>query len=485
MTGTDHAGAQRGNAWPDGLLLAYAGDDFTGSTDAMEAFTAAGVPTVLFLSPPGPHWMRRFAGMRCIGLATTARSQGPAWMEDHLRVAFRQLKAFGAPVLHYKICSTFDSLPATGSIGRAIDIGAELMQADWSPMIVGAPRLKRYQAFGNLFAVADGVGHRLDRHPTMSRHPVTPMTEADLTRHLARQTGRRIELIDLAQLQAGEGSSRRDALAGTDCPVVLIDVIDDATLREAGRLVWEGRGAGVFTASSSGLQYALAAYWQSQGLLPAKPSFPVAVAVDTIAVVSGSCSPVTAGQIIRARSQGFAILRLDIPRLLAPVTSGGEITRAVSAAADAIRDGQSPVIMTAEGPDDPAVTTFDAVASAAGVARAQAAQTVGEALGHVMRRLLDETPALRRIVVAGGDTSGAVASALDIAALSIDAPLAPGAPLCRVWSDRPDRDGLQIVLKGGQMGGPDFFSAVRRGQAHPSATPSGPSPARSPPSASR
>lgn len=450
--------------WPDGPLLAYCGDDFTGSTDVMEAFTAAGVSTVLFLAPPEPHWVRRFADRRCIGLASTARGRSPAWMDEHLGAAFEGLKAFGAPILQYKVCSTFDSSPMVGSIGRAVDIGCALMPGRWSPMVVGAPRLKRYQAFGNLFAVADGVGHRLDRHPTMSRHPVTPMAEADLARHLAAQTQRRIELIDLAQMQAGEGAARRDRLAGDDTPVVLIDVIDEATLAEAGRLVWEGRGTGLFSASSSGLQYALAAYWRSCGLLPAQPSLPVADAVDAIAVVSGSCSPATAQQIAWARAQGFAVSRIDLSRLLDRHTREAEIEHQVHAAAHALRAGHSPLVHSAEGPDDPAVTGFEATARMAGLTRGDAAVQIGAGLAEVMRRLLDRVPALRRVVVAGGDSSGAVASALEVAALSVEAGLSPGAPLCRAWSVRPQRDGLQLVLKGGQMGAPGFFGAVREGR---------------------
>ncbi len=431
----------------------------------MEAFTAAGVPTILFLAPPSPAWLARFAGQRCIGLASTARGQTPLWMDTHLPAMFERMKAFGAPILQYKVCSTFDSSPGIGSIGRAVDIGSRAMPSRWSPMVVGAPRLKRYQAFGNLFAIADGQGHRLDRHPTMSVHPVTPMNEADLRRHLARQTQRRIELIDLTHLHSGLGAARRDALAGDDKPVVLIDVVDDATLVEAGRLVWQGRGEGLFSASSSGLQYALAAHWRSCGLLPQVPSLPIAGAVDAIAVISGSCSPVTAAQIAWARAQGFAVLRMDIARVLDAAAAPVEIERLVGGAAQALREGRSPVVYSAEGPADPAVTGFDVAASAASLARSDAAQRIAGALAEVTRALLDRTPALRRIVVAGGDSSGAVAGALGIAALSIEAGLAPGGPLCRAWSESPKRDGLQIVLKGGQIGAADFFGVVRNGRA--------------------
>lgn len=450
-------------AGPEGLLLTYYGDDFTGSTDAMEAMSAAGVPTVLFLQPPTPGMLRHFPGVRCVGLAGSSRGRSPAWMDAELPGAFASLKALGAPILHYKVCSTFDSSPEIGSIGRAIDLGVRQMPARWSPMIVGAPRLGRYQVFGNLFAAVDGVGYRLDRHPTMSRHPVTPMHEADLRLHLSAQTPRRTELIDMLQLRQGQGGARLEGLLSDDPPVVLLDVLDDATLLEAGRLLWECRGEGVFSASSSGLQYALAAYWRSLGWLPAAASLPAASPVPVIAAVSGSCSPVTAGQIRWARANGFHTERLQLAPALRPDAAEAEIERCVRAAAQALAGGCSALVYSAEGPDDPSVAGFDAIAAAAGLDRAMAARRVGATLADVMRRLLDRVD-LQRVVVAGGDSSGEVASALDIAALQVMAGIAPGAPLCRAWSSQARRNGLEIVLKGGQIGSASFFGAVRQGR---------------------
>lgn len=451
-------------ALPGGLLLAYYGDDFTGSTDAMEAMTAAGVPTVLFLGTPTTEALQRFPHARCVGIAGASRGRSPQWMNEALPPAFSALAALGAPILHYKVCSTFDSSPAVGSIGRAIDLGLQHMPGRWSPTIVGAPRLKRYQVFGHLFAAVDGVGYRLDRHPTMSRHPVTPMGEADLRLHLREQTLRPIELIDMLQLRQGLGPQRVQQLQGDPVPVVMIDVLDEETLLEAGRLVWEQRGAGLFSASSSGLQYALTAYWRSRGWLPAQAQLPAAGPVPVIGGVSGSCSPVTASQIRWARANGFHTERLQLAQVLQARTRDDEIDRALQAAVQAIRGGRSAIVFSAEGPDDPAVTGFDAMAQACGLSRRGAAQAVGAALAEVMRRLLDEVQ-LQRAVVAGGDSSGDVASALDIDALTVLAGLAPGAPLCRAWSRLPRRDGLEIVLKGGQMGGEGFFGAVRDGRA--------------------
>jgi 3-oxoisoapionate kinase len=449
---------------PDGLLLAYYGDDFTGSTDAMEAMTAAGVPTVLFLDLPGPDALSRFPQARCVGIAGSSRGRSPQWMDTELPKAFAALVRLGAPILHYKVCSTFDSSPSTGSIGRAIDLGVRFMPGLWSPCIVGAPRLKRYQLFGNLFAAVDGVGHRLDRHPTMSRHPVTPMHEADLRLHLAAQTERPIDLIDMVQLREGSAAARQQQLQSAAVPVVMIDVLDEQTLREAGRLVWQQRGPGVFSASSSGLPYALTAHWRHAGWLPSQAALPTPAPVDKIAAVSGSCSPVTAGQIAWARDNGFLTERLDLATCLNSRTRDAEIERLVAACATALTRGQSTLVFSAEGPDDPSVLGFDAIAHSAGLDRADAARSVGMALAEVMRRLLNRVE-LQRVVVAGGDSSGEVASALDIEALTVVAGLTPGAPLCRAWSSNPRRDGLEIVLKGGQMGQAGFLGLVRDGGA--------------------
>ena len=442
------------------LKLCFFGDDFTGSTDAMESLAFAGIKTRLFTSPPTARQLETCPGLQAFGIAGQTRAMPPDEMEQHLRPAFAAMRDSGAALAHYKVCSTFDSAPHVGSIGRAIDLGVRQMGGGWSPMVVGVPRLGRYQMFGNLFVTWNGTTYRLDRHPTMSRHPVTPMDEADLGRHLARQTDRRIALIDLAEIRAGQAQARCDALRGDDTPVVLIDVMDEATLVEAGRLIWENRGDGLFSASSSGLQYALAAYWRSLGLLPETPGLPKASAVEKIAVVSGSCSPVTAAQLAHARTAGFHTERLDLSHALSDAHREAEIARAVATAMDGLSRGLSPVVYSAEGPDDPAVTDFDATAAVAGLSRADAARRVGTVLAEIMRRIV-ESGAVRRVMVAGGDSSGEVMEALNIFALDIVAGLAPGAPLCRAWSDDPLYDGLELVLKGGQMGPTDFFPEVR------------------------
>jgi uncharacterized protein YgbK (DUF1537 family) len=139
------------------LLLSYYGDDFTGSTDVMEALASNGVPTVLFMDIPDDALLARFADCKAIGIAGTSRSESPQWMDDHLAPTFKWLKALGCDICHYKVCSTFDSSPQIGNIGKAVEIGKQVFSQALVPIVVGAPQLKRYTAFGNLFAASTGI----------------------------------------------------------------------------------------------------------------------------------------------------------------------------------------------------------------------------------------------------------------------------------------------------------------------------------------
>ena len=450
-------------ALPAGPLIAYYGDDFTGSSASMEATAFAGVETVLFLSPPTPDRLRAFAGYRVIGVAGIARAQNPDWMNENLPQVFALLAATGAPVIHYKVCSTFDSAPLIGSIGRAIDIAATRF-GGWVPMIVADPGMGRYQAVGNLFAAAHGIVHRLDRHPVMSRHPVTPMDEADLGRHLARQTSKQIGLVDFVTMKRGEADNKLAQEIASGAEIVSIDVLDTETLIEAGRLVWERGAHPVFGAGSQGFEAALVAYWRHADLIPREAPTFRARRVDRIACVSGSVSPVTAAQIAHARENGFATIALDTARAVDPAQWAKEIGRATDAALTHLSETRDALVYSAAGPDDPAVAAFKTAVAAAGVSAEVVNERVGSGLGTILDRILVKS-GLTRVVISGGDTSGRAASLLGIDALTAIAPLAPGSPLCRAHAARADRDGLEIALKGGQVGAPDFFVAAKQGGA--------------------
>jgi uncharacterized protein YgbK (DUF1537 family) len=442
------------------LLLGFYGDDFTGSTDALEAMARSGVPSVLFLDPPTPQSLRgRHAGARAIGVAGVGRSLTPAGMDDALPPVFERLAALNPCVVHYKVCSTFDSSPEVGSIGRALDIGQRVFASRFVPLVVGAPILGRYCLFGNLFATVSETTHRLDRHPTMSRHPVTPMNEADLRVHLGRQTAKSIALMDLFALSGppDEVDRRFDALLANGPEIVLFDILDESRMAEVGRLIWTRRGdRPLFAVGSSGLGYALTAYWRAAGLLPAPEPF------RPLVVISGSCSPMTREQIARALARGFAGVEIDPVRLIDPEGAAAERAAVVRRALEALGNAPGVVLSSAMGPDDPRIASTLRQGHERGQDPHATRQRLGEQLGAILRQLL-EASKVRRVVVAGGDTSGQVIRHLGLEALEMVFPMSPGAPLCRASSPESALDGLEVVLKGGQVGRVDLFESVLRG----------------------
>lgn len=439
--------------------VTWLGDDFTGSAAVMEVLQFAGLDSVLFTDIPGPDLAARFAGRRGIGLATTARSHDPEWMARELPALFRWLHGQGAPILHYKICSTFDSAPQLGSIGAAIAVGLGVRPARAVPLLTAAPQMRRYQAFGHLFAgTLDGV-FRLDRHPVMARHPVTPMAESDLLRHLAAQTDLPMALIDLEAL-ADPTAALRTALA-TGARILSIDSMEPASEAAAGRLIWDNRADLGLVAGSQGVEYALVRHWQASGLIPvAAPPRPLP-AVERIVAVSGSVSPTTARQLDWAAGHGFALLPFDAVAVTgSDAAQADEERRLAAAAIAAAADGHSPLVHSAAG-EGPQVDRFRAALRQSGMDPARANQRIGESLGRILDRVLRAT-GIRRAVISGGDTSGHGLRQLRLAALVAKAPTIPGAALCQAFGDGP-HDGLEIALKGGQMGSEDYFGRIRAG----------------------
>ena len=456
------------------LLLSFYGDDLTGSTDAMEGLALHGVPTALFLAPPRPDQLTgRFANLRAVGVAGVSRTMNPIEMEAELRPAFTALRALGAPICHYKVCSTFDSSRAVGSIGCATDVGQEVFGSRFTPMLVAAPSLKRYMAFGNLFATVGDETFRLDRHPTMSRHPITPMNESDLRLHLARQTKKSIGLLDLLHLAGDDAAldARLAALQADGAEIILFDTLRDEHLTQIGRLIWrqigdESPAESLFVVGSSGVEYALTAWWRQIGMIQPPAQFPSPGPVDRLIVMSGSASPVTAAQIDWAVAHGYAGLRLDTVQLLDPDRHAAALERSMQDALTALAAGRSVVLYTAHGPDDPAIPATRAAGQKQGLDATATGRKVADIQGRILHRLLTET-GIRRTCVTGGDSSGRVARALGIIALDVVMPVAPGSPLCRATTATETLDGLQIALKGGQIGNEEFFESIRQGIATP------------------
>ncbi|MES2433515.1 MAG: four-carbon acid sugar kinase family protein [Pseudomonadota bacterium] len=444
---------------PDGLLMTWYGDDFTGSAAVMEALTFAGLPSVLFFDTPTPAQLARFPGLRGLGIASTARSHSPAWMAANMPAPLAYLAALNAPFLHYKICSTLDSAPHLGNIGTAIDLALQARPSTAIPLLTAAPRMRRYQAFGHLFAGTPQGVFRLDRHPVMAQHPVTPMAESDVLRHLAAQTDLPTALMDLEALADPHSAQTALDLALQTARLLSFDTMTADTDAAAGRLIWQNHDHFRLLVGSQGIEYALIEHWQREGLIPAAPVPPSAGKVAQIVAVSGSVSPTTAAQIEWSAANGFGLVRLDAATLLHSPKAAEAL--ATQTALNLIAQGQSPLILTAAGPNDPAVAAFRSALAQSQITPEAANQCIGESLGRVLDTTLKASN-LRRAVISGGDTSGHGARQLGLFALSALAPTIPGAALFTAHGDGT-HDGLQLALKGGQMGSADYFGWIRAG----------------------
>jgi uncharacterized protein YgbK (DUF1537 family) len=447
------------------LSLAFYGDDLTGSTDAMEALVLGGVPTVLFLEPPSKEQLDSFPGVGAIGLVGFSRTMTPDEMDRCLPPDFELLKKLGPPLLHYKVCSTFDSSPEIGSIGRAIDIGMGVFDNPPVYVAVGAPKLRRYVVFGNHFATAGEVTYRLDRHPTMKSHPITPMKESDLRLHLSAQTARSIDLIDVHLLEQPYEviQARVLQMVAQEVEIIVLDTLDPSHMLKVGQILWEqGRRNQAFTVGSSGVEFALTAHWQASGIIEPPLNLQSPGPVDRIVAISGSAAPMAAAQIEHALEAGFQGIRLDSATLVDPHTAVSERERSTKAALEHLKSGKSVILYTALGPDDPNISRTRERLEALGIP----AQNIGRVLcaqqGEILKSILLQS-GVRRVAIAGGDTSGQVLKRLDVYVLEFIIPLGTATPLCRARSHYPEFDGLEIALKGGQLGELDFFDFARRG----------------------
>lgn len=446
---------------PQGPLISWYGDDFTGASAVMEVLTSAGLHSVLFLDLPSPDLLARFSKYRGIGLAGVARSKSPQWMDANLPAIFRALSSLNTPIVHYKICSTLDSAPHIGSIGKAIDLAqAQFSHCAWIPFVAAAPAIKRYQFLANLFVVNNDVGHRLDRHPAASLHPVTPMAEADVRLHLSKQTDIQIGLIDYL---AAHKKQALDRELSSGKRIIALDVVDDDGLISVGELIWERRGERLFVVGSQGVEYALTAYWLARGFLP-EPVTPRVAPAERIAVVSGSCSPTTSEQIAWAGSHGFALIPIDTSKAVDDRAWQTELGRATSEALNAIGNGRDPLVYSARGPEDPAIGSLLNTVKSLGVSFEQVNESIGKGLGSVLDSILRRTK-VRLGVLAGGDTSGYGAGMLGVYALTLAAITVPGAALFRAHCEEPSFSTLELAFKGGQMGSADYFGQIKAGGA--------------------
>lgn len=436
--------------------IAFYGDDFTGSTDALESLSLAGAKSRLFIDTPTEAMLAALPSLDAFGIAGKTRSLPPSAMEACLRPALLHLKSMELRHIHYKVCSTFDSSPQVGSIGKVMDIAQEVFGPTVIPLLVAAPALGRYGLFGNLFAQmgigSNGTIYRLDRHPSMKAHPVTPATESDLRLHLAKQTTQSIGLINILDLELADTGleQRYQEELSQGASVILFDALYQKQLTKIGSLLEQLASAKgtLFSVGSSAIESALGAAMAVAGKWVPKTEWPKPIAVEDLLVLSGSCSPVTDAQIKWAADNGFEVLAFNAEEAVEYGMQAKSIQAILEKATAALTAKQSVVIHSNGSASQDTINIPSDI--------------IGSILGQIGLRL-QEKQGLKRMVLAGGDSSSHAARAMGIQAVEMLAPIIAGAPLCTAFSSNPCMDGIEINFKGGQVGAANYFGLLRNG----------------------
>jgi len=272
------------------------------------------------------------------------------------------------------------------------------------------------------------------------------MREPDLRRHLQKQTSLPIGHIPHTELHTPTQASQaleRELSSGVRA--ILFDTIDTQSLVTATDQVWQSAvEEPLFCAASSGLTAGLIQSWRKRDIVQTQPPEPMLDSASPLLVISGSCSEATSRQIDRAARDGFQTLHADPVEVLDPLRGGPYQDDIVHRLAAILNGGEDAVLYTSSG---------SAPAEFAG-------ESLGTALGLMLRRLLART-SVRRVVLCGGDTSSHAVQQLGILALTWKASLQPGAPLCQVHFADPQTRPLELVLKGGQVGSDEFFAIAK------------------------
>ena len=448
------------------ILISFYGDDFTGTTATAEALMQSGLPTVIFTEPPAPSYLEEhFPMVRAMGISGIARALPANQLKQTLKPIFKTLKSYQSLIYLYKVCSTFDSSEKVGSIGKAIELGVKLFAPDFVPVFPAAPRLQRFTIFGNHFAaMGDSKIFRLDRHPSMSNHPVTPMKEADLRCHLAKQTDMKSGLINILDIEAGSEkiNAQIDALLATGMEVIFFDCLSVNNLNTICETVVSRihRKKPGFFVGSQEMGYGLVNALIKKGLLSdrifSEPDHEGVSDKGPILVLSGSCAIVTADQIKWAKTHGFIDLAVPIENLFDTAKKKKEMDKIVLVACNELAAGRSVIVHTAIGPQDERIEAMKKKAGQLSLSELDASRILGAELGDIAQKILRRS-SLKRLVIAGGDTSGTIQKYLQIKALQVAKSIGLGAPLCYVFSQKAHINGLEVAFKGGQIGDPDYF----------------------------
>lgn len=416
------------------MLIGSVADDLTGASDLANTLARSGMRTLQSVGLP------RGAAPACdalvVGLKT--RSIDPQDAVAQSLEACRWLRAQGARQILFKYCSTFDSTKE-GNIGP---VAAALMEETGSPYTIFCPAFpanRRTIFQGHLF-----VGDRLLSESGMQNHPLTPMTDPDLRRWLGHQSAVAVGLADLAEVRKGAASLRAAfaRIAREGQRFIVVDAVSDEDLIVIGEAC---AGLSLVT-GGSGVALGLPANFRREGALSAKPAAMEAVTGPGL-VLSGSCSAASRKQVEVYRADHPAF-RLDPQEIAEGRVDADALAQAIWAQID-----RTPIVYTTDDPD--AVSAVQAR-----LGRERVAGAIEHLFGQLALALAER--GVRRIVVGGGETSGAVTQSLGLGLLEIGPEIDPGVPalLCR---DRGAPIGL--ALKSGNFGAPDFYAKAMKALA--------------------
>jgi uncharacterized protein YgbK (DUF1537 family) len=417
-------------AAPRGPVLGVIADDYTGATDVASMLVRGGLRTLQCLGVPAQA--AALAGVDAVVVALKSRTVPAADAVAQSLAAWRWLQSAGVRQFYFKVCSTFDSTPA-GNIGPVAEALLAALGSDFTIVCPAFPENGRSVYRGHLF-----VGDALLSDTGMRQHPLTPMTDSNLVRVLQAQCARRVGLLGHDDVAAGP-SAVRERIAALRAEGVVL-AIADAVSNVQLRTLAEGASGLPLLVAGSGLALGLPALYAQRGEVT------LAVDADRLdpaegfgAVLAGSCSQATQAQVACWRGEGLPARAIDALGLAAgqPV-----VADALAWASPLLAKG--PVLLHATL----AAAGLQAVQAELGAQRAGA--LVEGALAAVAQGLVAR--GVQRMVVAGGETSGAVVQALGVQQLRIGAAICPGVP----WTQAAGR-ALWLALKSGNFGGPRFF----------------------------
>jgi uncharacterized protein YgbK (DUF1537 family) len=410
-------------------ILGIIADDFTGATDIAGMLVKGGMRTLQTIGVPAKGVIPGDVDAVVVALKTRSIAAKDAIAQS--LAALKALQDAGCVRFFFKYCSTFDSTDQ-GNIGPVGDALLDALKANRAIYCPAFPENGRTIFFGHLF-----VGDLLLSDTHMRHHPLTPMTDSSLVRVLARQTKHKVGLVPLKQVQAGSANLRAalDKLADGGVRHVIVDAVADNDLG----IIGEAIGDDPLVTGGSGVALGLPAAYRRRGLLAHKSGADALPKVGgAAAVLAGSCSDATLGQIANFKG---AHLALDTDGICRGEPVG---EKAVAWAKKKLNHG--PILLSAS--DRP--EAVKALQAKYGVEKSSLA--IEQTMAALARGLVDA--GVRRLVVAGGETSGAVVKALDVTALRIGPEIDPGVP----WTASVGNKPLLLALKSGNFGAPDFFT---------------------------